>query len=413
MQVNETCRKVVKPCVFPILLCSAGSKSIGSLKRPVRSHLGRLEMKNCTTLWRRTRFGNHNVKSTSGSDRFLILFAFCDVEKRWREAHVEVKMYRTLHARITFTSWDIEKVHVTVARSTFWSQNAQNITRSAHFWKFRCPKNARLWSRMAQNATRSAHFWKLRCRRKCTPMWREAHFEVKFAQSTARSAHFGSWDFEKVRAVVARHMCKSNVQTATRLVCFWKLRCRKKAHAVVGRSRFWSQNVEKHHRFRPLLEVEMLNRCTPLWHESHLEVKIIIKKNAFGPLLDVQPHLATLHHNSNISYYSYNYNNNKFYSYNYYHYLHTYNYNDNDNYNYTTTAITTATTTTLITLHYNYNHNDNYNYTTAETTLPYAAPHCIQQLCARRPLQPFQRTQLQPPVCPSVDSPCHPCLTTT
>ena len=128
--------------------------------------------------------------------------------------------------------------------------------------------------------------------------------------------------------------------------------------------------------------------------------------------MDVQPSLATLHHNSNNIYYSYNCSYNKFYSYN----CHdaktsTTTTFDNDNYNYTTTAITT--TTALITLHHNYNHNDDYNYLTAETTLHYAAPHCIQQLWARRPLQPLQRAQLQPPVCPSVDSPCHPCLTAT
>ena len=135
---------------------------------------------------------------------------------------------------------------------------------------------------MPQNATLSAHFWKLRCRKKCTPMWREAHFEVKLLkthENTTRSAHFWKLRFWKsARHCGATHMCKSNVQKATRLDRFWKLRCRKKAHAVVGRSKFWSQNVEKHHRFRPLFEVEMLNRCTLLWHEAHLEVKIIKKK---------------------------------------------------------------------------------------------------------------------------------------
>ena len=72
-----------------------------------------------------------------------------------------------------------EKVHAVVARSTFPSQNGQN-TRG------------------------SDHFWKLRCRKKCTPLWREAHFEVKMYKTHHGRTTFGSCDVEKVHAVVAR-----------------------------------------------------------------------------------------------------------------------------------------------------------------------------------------------------------------
>ena len=61
----------------------------------------------------------------------------------WREAHVQVKMYKTHHSRTTFGSCDVEKVHAVVARSTFRSQNVQNTTCSRHFWRFRCRKSAR------------------------------------------------------------------------------------------------------------------------------------------------------------------------------------------------------------------------------------------------------------------------------
>ena len=37
----------------------------------------------------------------------------------WREAHFQVKMHKTHHVRTTFGSWDVEKVHAVVARSTF------------------------------------------------------------------------------------------------------------------------------------------------------------------------------------------------------------------------------------------------------------------------------------------------------
>ena len=55
----------------------------------------------------------------------------------WREAHFEVKMYKAHHARTTFGSCDVEKVHAVVARSTIRSQNGKSTTCSRHFWTFR------------------------------------------------------------------------------------------------------------------------------------------------------------------------------------------------------------------------------------------------------------------------------------
>ena len=56
----------------------------------------------------------------------------------WREAHFEVKMYKTPHVRATFGVSDVEKVHVVVARSIFRSQTAENTPASDHFWRFGC-----------------------------------------------------------------------------------------------------------------------------------------------------------------------------------------------------------------------------------------------------------------------------------
>ena len=61
----------------------------------------------------------------------------------WREAHFQVKMYKTHHSRTTFGSWDVEKVHAVVARSTFPSQNVQNTPGPDHFWQLRRWKSAR------------------------------------------------------------------------------------------------------------------------------------------------------------------------------------------------------------------------------------------------------------------------------
>ena len=60
-----------------------------------------------------------------------------------RSPHFEVKKVKAPHVRSTFWSWDVEKVHAVVVRSTCPSQNAQSTPRSAHFWKFRGWKSGR------------------------------------------------------------------------------------------------------------------------------------------------------------------------------------------------------------------------------------------------------------------------------
>ena len=105
MQMRERVGKSRNTVFFQWFGAPEGRK-VGSLKRRVRSQLVRWEMKNCTPLW--------------------------------REAHFQVKMYKTHHSRTTFGSWDVEKVHAVVAGSTFLSQNVQSTPCSDHFWRFRC-----------------------------------------------------------------------------------------------------------------------------------------------------------------------------------------------------------------------------------------------------------------------------------
>ena len=89
----------------------------------------------------------------------------------WREAHFQVKMYKTHQVRTTFGSSDVEKVHAVVSRSTFPSQNVQNTRGSDHFWKLRCQKlhavvaRSTFGSQNVQNTRGSDHFWKLRGRK--------------------------------------------------------------------------------------------------------------------------------------------------------------------------------------------------------------------------------------------------------
>ena len=201
MQMREKVGKSRFTLFFQWFVAPEGRK-VGSLKRRVRSQLARWEMKNCTPLW--------------------------------REAHFEVKMYKTHQVRTTFGSWDVEKVHAVVARSTFWSQNVQNTPTSDHFWKLRCRKSARrcgakhvLKSKCTKH-TRSGPLLEVEMLKKCTPLWREAHFQVQSVKN-------------------------------------WR-----------SRTTFWSSDVEK-----------VSKKCTPLRREAHFEVKSV-KNLGFWAFFDVK-----------------------------------------------------------------------------------------------------------------------------
>ena len=145
-------KKVGNTLSFQWFVAPEGRK-VGSLKRRVRSQLARWEMNNCTRLW--------------------------------REAHFKVTRYKTHQRRTTFGSWDDEKVHAGVARSTCASEKAKSTSRSEHFLKLRCRKSARrcvakqISKSKCTKHTSSGPLLEVEMSKKCTPLWREAHFEVK------------------------------------------------------------------------------------------------------------------------------------------------------------------------------------------------------------------------------------------
>ena len=116
--------------------------------------------------------------------------------------------------------------------------------------------------------------------KKCTPLWRGAHFEVNMYKTPQLRATFGSCDVEKVHAVAARstfgskkwqntwcsdhfwtlpcrksarrwgakHVLSKNVQITACSGHFWTSRCCpavEKLHASVARSTFPSQKCQK------------------------------------------------------------------------------------------------------------------------------------------------------------------------
>jgi len=90
---------------------------------------------------------------------------------------------------------------------------------------------------------------------------------------------FGSSDVEKVHAVVARNTCRNqNIQNTPWSDHFWKLRCRKSARRC-GAKHMSKSKYTKHTMVGPLLEVEMSKKCTALWREEYLLIKIHKARN--------------------------------------------------------------------------------------------------------------------------------------
>ena len=99
-----------------------------------------------------------------------------------------------------FFQWFVapeEKLHPVVARSTFRSQNAQNTPGSDHFWKLRCRKSARrcgvkhISKSKCTKHNSSGPLLEVEMSKKCTPLWRKAHFEVKSAKNLGVRSIFG------------------------------------------------------------------------------------------------------------------------------------------------------------------------------------------------------------------------------
>ena len=118
-------------------------------------------------------------------------------------------------------------------------QNVQNTPFSDHFWQLRCRNSARRCG--------AKHISKSKCTRhtsvgpllavemskKCTLLWREAHFEVKFRDPD----HFWKFSYRNsARRCGAKHISKSK--------CL------------------------KHQGFRPLLEVQMSLRFASLQYTT-------------------------------------------------------------------------------------------------------------------------------------------------
>ena len=295
-------------------------RKVGSLKRRVRSQLARWEIKIARRCGAKHMCKSKCTKHTTFGPLLEVAMSK-KCTPLWREAHLQVKMYKTPQLRTTFGSCDVEKVHAVVARSAFPSQNAQSTPLSDHFWKLSCGKSARRCG--AKHISKS----------KCTKHHMFAPLlEVRMLKSARRCG--------------AKHMSKSK--------------------------------CTKHHMFAPLLEVRMLKKCTARSRFRSQNVQSTTCSRhfwrfgcRFASLHYTTLHYTTLHyttlHYTTLHYTTlhYNYNYTPLHSTTlHYTPLHS------TTLHYTTLHYTTLHSTTLhyITLHYLPLHFTTLHYTTPTTT---------------------------------------------
>ena len=103
-----------------------------------------------------------------------------------------------------------------------------------------------------------------------TPLWREAHLQVKMRKTQQSRTYFGSPDVQKWHAAVARSTFASqNAQNTALSDLFWKFRCSKMARSC-GAKHICKSKCAKHSALGPILEVPMFKNGTQLWREAYL-----------------------------------------------------------------------------------------------------------------------------------------------
>ena len=189
-------RKVAKHCVFPMICGSGGSKS-RLAKAAGAEPAGQIRDEKLHAVVARSTFPSQTVQHTPGSDHFWKLR--CRKSARRCGAKHVSKSKCPKHTRFgPLLEVEIEKVHAVVARSTFPSQNVQHTPGSDHFWKLRCRKSARrcgakhVSKSKCPKHTRFGPLLEVEMSKKCTPLWREAHFEVKMYKAHHSRTTFGS-----------------------------------------------------------------------------------------------------------------------------------------------------------------------------------------------------------------------------
>ena len=95
--------------------------------------------------------------------------------------------------------------------NTFPSQNVQNTRGADHFWQLRCRKSARrcdakhISKSKCTKQTMFGPLLEVEMSKKCTPLWREAHFEVKMYKTPGFETTFGGSDVASLRFITLHY----------------------------------------------------------------------------------------------------------------------------------------------------------------------------------------------------------------
>ena len=174
----------------------------------------------------------------------------------WREAHFQVKMYKT--------------------------------PASDHFWKLRCRKSARRCG--AKRISKSkllktdslGPLLEVQMSKKCTPLWREAHFQVKMLKTPGFRTTFGGSDVASLRFATLHYTTLHSTTLHSTTLHY----------------------ITQHYNYTTTLHYTPLHYTT--LHSTTLHYTTL----RYLPL-----HFTTLHYTP--LHYNYNYNNNYSYNYNY------------------------------------------------------------------------------------------------
>ena len=380
------------------MICGSGGSKSRLAKAAGAEPAGQMSDEKMHAVVARSAFQSENVQNTLGADHFWELrcrksarrcgakhiskwkctkhtscgpLLAVEMSKKctplWREAHFEVKMYKTHQVRTTFGSCDVKKVHAVVARSTFPSENVQSTPVADHFWQLRCRKSARRCG--AKHISKSkctrhymfAPLLEVQMSKKCTPLWREAHFEVKMLKPPAVRTTFGGSDVASLRFTTYTLDCTTHQYITLHYTTLH--------YTTLHYTTLPSTTLHYITLHSPTLQLQLHN--SPPLHSTTLHYTTL----HYNTLHYTTLHYATFHYTS-LHYTTLHYN------YNYTTTLH-YTPLDSTTLNYITLHYITLHYTPLhyITLHYTPQHY-NYNYTTTlhytplhSTTLHYTTLH--------------------------------------
>ena len=163
---------------------------------PFSDHFWNWDVEKVHAVVARSTFRSQNVQNTALSDHFWKLR--CRKSARCCGAKHISKSKCTKHSIVgPLLEVDVKKVDTVVAQSKFRSQHVQNTPLSDHFWKLRCRKSARCCG--AKHISKSkcikhsiaGPLLEVEMSKKCTPLWREAHFQVKMYKTHHVRTTFG------------------------------------------------------------------------------------------------------------------------------------------------------------------------------------------------------------------------------